>query len=156
MKIEIHIDDYDRADPQYADRPFSANLVTYDDEGNKQTLDAGYGATVIEAVENLVNEVDTDGELPAVDAELHTWRQSILAANVQSPEQTQTMTARDLLERHRAGEIFEALTGEHGGRTVITGPISETTGFVLVETEFGVVRHEPEAELELVLIPNAD
>lgn len=69
---------------------------------------------------------------------------------------TTTLTAQQLLERHHAGEVFDGLAGDSGGTAAITGPISDTIGFVRVETEFGVLRYEPDQELEVLELPDRE
>ena len=66
-----------------------------------------------------------------------------------------TMTAAQLEQRIGAGEVFDGIVGDSGGAATITGPVQDTVGFITVETEFGVLRYEPDHELVLAVVPDA-
>lgn len=65
-----------------------------------------------------------------------------------------TMTAAQLEQRISAGEVFDGIVGDSGGAATITGPVQDTIGFITVETEFGVLRYEPDHELVLAVVPD--
>lgn len=77
MKIEIHIDDNDRADPTVADRPWAANLRGIDDANEPIfALPVGFGATAAEALANLIAELDTHELDPGVAEQIQGFAQA--------------------------------------------------------------------------------